>query len=41
MGSGSTGIAALEEGFTFVGIDLESAYCNIAYHRLTHTIEKP
>jgi site-specific DNA-methyltransferase (adenine-specific) len=34
MGSGSTGKAALLEGFNFVGIDTEMGYCKIAEKRL-------
>jgi site-specific DNA-methyltransferase (adenine-specific) len=34
MGSGSTGKAALLEGFTFIGIDLDAEYCRIAEERL-------
>lgn len=34
MGSGSTGIAALQEGFRFIGIDLEEDYCEIARLRI-------
>jgi site-specific DNA-methyltransferase (adenine-specific) len=35
-GSGSTLIAAALEGFEFVGIDLDDAYCNVAAHRVRH-----
>jgi len=38
MGSGSTGVAAVTEGFRFTGIDLEPAYCNIAWHRMKHAV---
>jgi DNA modification methylase len=34
MGSGSTGKAALREGFEFVGIDREAEYCEIAKRRI-------
>lgn len=34
-GSGSTGMAAVEEGFNFVGIDLDERYCEIATKRIT------
>ena len=34
MGSGSTGKAALLEGFNFIGIDLDQNYCKIAEERL-------
>ena len=33
-GSGSTGIAALEEGFEFIGIELSQEYCEIARKRI-------
>ena len=35
MGSGSTGKAAIQEGFRFIGIDAEEHYCDIARKRLT------
>jgi site-specific DNA-methyltransferase (adenine-specific) len=34
MGSGSTGIAALAEGFRFIGIDLDTEYVEIARRRI-------
>lgn len=34
MGSGSTGVAALQEGMRFVGIDKEAKYCDIARTRI-------
>jgi site-specific DNA-methyltransferase (adenine-specific) len=34
MGSGSTGIAALREGFNFIGIEINAAYCEIARRRM-------
>lgn len=34
MGSGSTGKAAVKEGFRFVGIELEEKYCEIAKNRI-------
>jgi DNA modification methylase len=37
MGSGSTGVAALGEGFAFLGIEREAGYVlDIAVHRLRH-----
>lgn len=36
MGSGSTGKAALLEGFNFIGIEREPEYVQIARERLTH-----
>ncbi|AKQ65130.1 Adenine-specific methyltransferase [Myxococcus hansupus] len=38
-GSGSTGVAALAEGFDFIGIEREPAYAEIAHARLCHAIE--
>lgn len=34
MGSGSTGKGAILEGFDFIGIELDSAYCDIAVARI-------
>jgi DNA modification methylase len=34
MGSGSTGKAAVSEGFNFVGIELDKEYCEIAERRI-------
>lgn len=36
MGSGTTGVAALEEGFRFVGIERELEYLPIAVSRISH-----
>jgi site-specific DNA-methyltransferase (adenine-specific) len=33
-GSGSTGVAAVREGFNFTGIELDSEYCEIARARI-------
>lgn len=35
-GSGSTGVAAMQEGFNFVGIERESEYAEIARRRIDH-----
>jgi hypothetical protein len=35
-GSGTTGIAAILEGFNFIGIDMEAEYCKIAEARLAY-----
>lgn len=35
MGSGSTGVAALQEGMRFVGIDMEEEYCEMARKRMS------
>jgi len=34
MGSGSTGVGAKEEGFNFIGIELDEEYCKIAQARI-------
>ena len=39
MGSGSTGLAALEEGFKFIGIEREEEYFDIACTRLQHFVD--
>ena len=36
MGSGSTGVAALREGFRFIGIEREQEYFDIAQQRIEH-----
>lgn len=36
MGSGSTGVASIKEGFDFVGIELEETYYEIAEKRIAH-----
>ncbi|RTP29349.1 DNA-methyltransferase [Enterobacter hormaechei] len=40
MGSGSTGRAAIEEGFNFIGIDLNPDYATIASARIAHSFKK-
>lgn len=37
MGSGSTGKAAMLEGFNFIGIELDQGYFEIAKARIEHT----
>ncbi len=39
-GSGSTGKAAVLEGFDFVGIEKESEYAEIARARVTHAAKE-
>ncbi len=39
-GSGSTGVAALAEGFAFVGVEREDEYWEIAQARLVHAKQK-
>ena len=44
MGSGSTGKAAMLEGFQFIGMDMDAEYCEVAKTRLEHalkSLEKP
>jgi site-specific DNA-methyltransferase (adenine-specific) len=36
MGSGSTGKAAMKEGFNFIGIEMDEAYVEIAKLRIAH-----
>lgn len=36
MGSGSTGKAAIKEGFDFIGIDMDETYVEIAEKRIAH-----
>ena len=40
MGSGSTGRAAIEEGFNFIGIDLNPDYVTISSARIAHSFKK-
>ncbi len=40
MGSGSTGKAAMREGFRFVGIEREDAYIEIARVRIAAEFER-
>ena len=35
-GSGSTGMAALDEGFRFIGVDLDAHYAELANARISH-----
>lgn len=41
MGSGSTGVAAAEEGFRFIGIDLDPHHVEIAERRMRHATRQP
>ncbi len=38
MGSGTTGIACVKEGFRFIGIEREPDYIRIAHARIAHTL---
>ena len=40
MGSGSTGKAAIREGFFFIGIEKEPEYFEIAKARIEHEVNK-
>lgn len=40
MGSGSTGVAAIQEGFHFIGIEREEEYFDIAVKRITAAFEE-
>jgi site-specific DNA-methyltransferase (adenine-specific) len=39
-GSGSTGIAAMREGFKFIGIELNPEYAKIAQNRIENELNK-
>ena len=39
MGSGSTGCAAVKEGFNFIGFDLSPEYVKIAEARIANSIK--
>ena len=38
LGSGSTAVAALDEGFSFWGCELDPAYFEIAKNRITNSM---
>jgi len=40
MGSGSTGIAAIQEGFSFVGCEQQAEYIEIARRRIAKVLPK-
>jgi site-specific DNA-methyltransferase (adenine-specific) len=40
MGSGSTGVAAIQEGFRFIGIERDQGYCPIAEARISSAVEE-
>lgn len=40
MGSGSTGVACVREGFNFVGMELDADYARAAQARIQHAIEQ-
>lgn len=41
MGSGSTGVVAVERGYRFIGIELDEKYFNIAYNRIKNIVNQP
>lgn len=41
MGSGTTGVAAVQLGRRFVGIEIEPKYFDIAVERITHALAQP
>lgn len=41
MGSGTTGVAAIERGWSFIGIEREAAYFDTACDRLREALAKP
>jgi len=40
MGSGSTGIGAIREGFNFIGVEMQGEYVQIAEARLAHAMRE-
>ena len=40
MGSGTTGIAATQEDFNFIGIEMDEEYIKIANHRISTWVEE-
>jgi len=36
MGSGSTGLAAKDEGFNFIGCEMDETYFTTAWERIEH-----
>jgi DNA modification methylase len=41
MGSGTTGVAAIQKGVKFIGIEREATYFETAYQRLTEAVNAP
>jgi DNA modification methylase len=39
LGSGTTGIAAVQEGCAFIGCEQDESYLNIARSRINHAIQ--
>ena len=40
MGSGTTGIAATQEDFNFIGIEMDEEYIEIANHRISNWVKE-
>jgi site-specific DNA-methyltransferase (adenine-specific) len=40
LGSGTTGVAAMLEGFRFVGVDMEKEYVDIAQKRIEFVLKQ-
>ena len=40
MGSGSTGVACMQEGMDFIGIELDPHYCEIAERRISGAVQE-
>ncbi len=41
MGSGTTGVACVQTGRRFIGIEIEEAYCRIAVKRIEAALQQP
>lgn len=41
MGSGTTGVAAINRGFSFVGIERDSTYFDVACERISEAVKSP
>lgn len=39
MGTGSTGVACIDEGRSFIGVEMDAGYCDIAQARLARSAE--
>jgi site-specific DNA-methyltransferase (adenine-specific) len=41
MGSGTTGVACMNTGRDFIGIEIDKTYFDLAKHRIEETLDKP
>lgn len=41
LGSGTTGVAAVQLGRKFIGVEIEPRYFDIAVERITHALAQP